>query len=69
MRRKSPYLFSTQTLLTRIRHTRGTDLKLPKYATAGLTLGLGQTKDTTVQVGCLLNISDSKEASNESRPQ
>lgn len=33
-----------------IRHTRGTDLKLPKYAVAGLTLGLGQTKDSTVQV-------------------
>ncbi|KAL9113483.1 MAG: hypothetical protein Q9227_002524 [Pyrenula ochraceoflavens] len=30
-------------------HTRGTDLKLPREACAGLTLGLGQTKDHTVQ--------------------
>jgi hypothetical protein len=30
-------------------HTRGTDLKLPMYAKGALTLGLGQTKDHTVQ--------------------
>lgn len=30
-------------------HTRGTDLKLPVYAKGALTLGLGQTKDHTVQ--------------------
>lgn len=30
-------------------HTRGTDLKLPVYARGALTLGLGQTKDHTVQ--------------------
>jgi hypothetical protein len=30
-------------------HTRGTDLKLPRYAKGALTLGLGQTKDHTVQ--------------------
>ena len=30
-------------------HTRGTDLKLPLDATGALTLGLGQTKDHTVQ--------------------
>ncbi|KKK23305.1 hypothetical protein ARAM_007454 [Aspergillus rambellii] len=31
-------------------HTRGTDLKLPSDAKGALTLGLGQTKDHTVQV-------------------
>jgi hypothetical protein len=30
-------------------HTRGTDLKLSRYAKGALTLGLGQTKDHTVQ--------------------
>lgn len=30
-------------------HTRGTDLKLPTCARGALTLGLGQTKDHTVQ--------------------
>ena len=30
-------------------HTRGTDLKLPTFARGALTLGLGQTKDQTVQ--------------------
>jgi Protein of unknown function (DUF3638)/Protein of unknown function (DUF3645) len=30
-------------------HTRGTDLKMPASATGALTLGLGQTKDQTVQ--------------------
>lgn len=30
-------------------HTRGTDLKLPMYAMGAVTLGLGQTKDQTVQ--------------------
>jgi hypothetical protein len=30
-------------------HTRGTDLKMPTYARGALTLGLGQTKDHTVQ--------------------
>lgn len=30
-------------------HTRGTDLKMPIDATGALTLGLGQTKDHTVQ--------------------
>lgn len=30
-------------------HTRGTDLKLPKTAKGAVTLGLGQTKDHTVQ--------------------
>ena len=30
-------------------HTRGTDLKMPPYATGALTLGMGQTKDHTVQ--------------------
>lgn len=30
-------------------HTRGTDLKLPSETTGALTLGLGQTKDQTVQ--------------------
>lgn len=30
-------------------HTRGTDLKLPVSARAAVTLGLGQTKDHTVQ--------------------
>lgn len=30
-------------------HTRGTDLKMPSNATGALTLGLGQTKDHTVQ--------------------
>lgn len=30
-------------------HTRGTDLKLPLSAKGALTLGLGQTKDHTVQ--------------------
>lgn len=30
-------------------HTRGTDLKLPRHARGALTIGLGQTKDHTVQ--------------------
>lgn len=30
-------------------HTRGTDLKLPTNSRGALTLGLGQTKDHTVQ--------------------
>lgn len=30
-------------------HTRGTDLKMPANARGALTLGLGQTKDQTVQ--------------------
>lgn len=43
-------------MLNKPRHTRGTDLKLPKKAVAGLTLGLGQTKDSTVQVGSVHTI-------------
>ncbi|KAK7613359.1 hypothetical protein JOL62DRAFT_596589 [Phyllosticta paracitricarpa] len=35
-------------------HTRGTDLKLPGDATGALTLGLGQTKDHTVQAAMRL---------------
>ncbi|KAJ4329354.1 hypothetical protein N0V84_000249 [Fusarium piperis] len=35
-------------------HTRGTDLKLPVYARAAVTLGLGQTKDQTVQAAMRL---------------
>ncbi|KAF4338326.1 very large low complexity [Fusarium beomiforme] len=35
-------------------HTRGTDLKLPPYATGAVTLGLGQTKDQTVQAAMRL---------------
>ncbi|KAH7021746.1 hypothetical protein B0J12DRAFT_773782 [Macrophomina phaseolina] len=35
-------------------HTRGTDLKMPTYATGALTLGLGQTKDHTVQAAMRL---------------
>ncbi|RSM02017.1 hypothetical protein CDV31_011100 [Fusarium ambrosium] len=35
-------------------HTRGTDLKLPVYAKAAVTLGLGQTKDQTVQAAMRL---------------
>ncbi|KAJ9667427.1 hypothetical protein H2201_002295 [Coniosporium apollinis] len=35
-------------------HTRGTDLKLPTYARGALTLGLGQTKDHTVQAAMRL---------------
>ncbi|KAB5582293.1 hypothetical protein GE09DRAFT_1197755 [Coniochaeta sp. 2T2.1] len=35
-------------------HTRGTDLKLPPYAHGALTLGLGQTKDHTVQAAMRL---------------
>lgn len=35
-------------------HTRGTDLKLPADARGGLTLGFGQTKDTTVQAALRL---------------
>jgi hypothetical protein len=34
-------------------HTRGTDLKLPPDAVGALTLGLGQTKDHTVQGRCI----------------
>ena len=33
-------------------HTRGTDLKMPTHAKGALTLGLGQTKDQTVQGPC-----------------
>lgn len=33
-------------------HTRGTDLKISPYAIGALTLGLGQTKDHTVQGMC-----------------
>lgn len=33
-------------------HTRGTDLKLPPKAHGALTLGMGQTKDHTVQGTC-----------------
>jgi hypothetical protein len=33
-------------------HTRGTDLKLPANAKGAVTLGLGQTKDHTVQGMC-----------------
>ena len=33
-------------------HTRGTDLKMPTNACGALTLGLGQTKDHTVQGSC-----------------
>lgn len=33
-------------------HTRGTDLKMPPCAVGALTLGLGQTKDHTVQGPC-----------------
>ena len=33
-------------------HTRGTDLKMPANAIGALTLGLGQTKDHTVQGTC-----------------
>ncbi|KAH8896015.1 hypothetical protein GQ53DRAFT_854400 [Thozetella sp. PMI_491] len=35
-------------------HTRGTDLKLPATARGALTLGLGQTKDHTVQAAMRL---------------
>ena len=35
-------------------HTRGTDLKLPIWAREALTLGLGQTKDRTVQAAMRL---------------
>ncbi|KAM0324566.1 hypothetical protein ACHAQA_007951 [Verticillium albo-atrum] len=35
-------------------HTRGTDLKLPSDARGALTLGLGQTKDHTVQAAMRL---------------
>ncbi|KMU80414.1 hypothetical protein CISG_02265 [Coccidioides immitis RMSCC 3703] len=35
-------------------HTRGTDLKMPAAAVAALTLGLGQTKDHTVQAAMRL---------------
>ncbi|KAF2396522.1 hypothetical protein EJ06DRAFT_222752 [Trichodelitschia bisporula] len=35
-------------------HTRGTDLKLPPKAKGALTLGLGQTKDQTVQAAMRL---------------
>ncbi|KAH7327815.1 hypothetical protein B0I35DRAFT_465989 [Stachybotrys elegans] len=35
-------------------HTRGTDLKLPPEAKGALTLGLGQTKDHTVQAAMRL---------------
>lgn len=35
-------------------HTRGTDLKLPVTCRGGLTLGVGQTKDTTVQAALRL---------------
>jgi hypothetical protein len=35
-------------------HTRGTDLKMPVKARGALTLGLGQTKDNTVQGSCLI---------------
>ncbi|KAF3909914.1 hypothetical protein ABW21_db0200578 [Orbilia brochopaga] len=35
-------------------HTRGTDLKMPSHARGALTLGLGQTKDHTVQAAMRL---------------
>ncbi|KPM43238.1 hypothetical protein AK830_g3340 [Neonectria ditissima] len=35
-------------------HTRGTDLKLPAYAKGAVTLGMGQTKDQTVQAAMRL---------------
>ncbi|KAK6347384.1 hypothetical protein TWF718_005223 [Orbilia javanica] len=35
-------------------HTRGTDLKMPPHAQGALTLGLGQTKDHTVQAAMRL---------------
>ncbi|CAG8953309.1 hypothetical protein HYFRA_00003516 [Hymenoscyphus fraxineus] len=35
-------------------HTRGTDLKFPPTAVAALTLGMGQTKDSTVQAAMRL---------------
>ena len=35
-------------------HTRGTDLRLPKFTHGALTLGLGQTKDATVQAAMRL---------------
>ena len=35
-------------------HTRGTDLKIPELAIGALTLGLGQTKDHTVQAAMRL---------------
>ncbi|EEP77434.1 predicted protein [Uncinocarpus reesii 1704] len=35
-------------------HTRGTDLKMPREAVGALTLGLGQTKDHTVQAAMRL---------------
>ncbi|KAK7420617.1 hypothetical protein QQZ08_010309 [Neonectria magnoliae] len=35
-------------------HTRGTDLKLPAHAKGAVTLGLGQTKDQTVQAAMRL---------------
>ncbi|KAH6856123.1 hypothetical protein B0I37DRAFT_317555 [Chaetomium sp. MPI-CAGE-AT-0009] len=35
-------------------HTRGVDLKLPRYARGALTLALGQTKDHTVQAAMRL---------------
>jgi len=38
-------------------HTRGTDLKMPADARGALTLGIGQTKDHTVQGPCTPSLS------------
>ena len=44
-----PIRFRTTLTIDAQAHTRGTDLKLPVNARGALTLGLGQTKDHTVQ--------------------
>ncbi|RYP67972.1 hypothetical protein DL769_005619 [Monosporascus sp. CRB-8-3] len=48
----SPYADNLSEVLVYLdeAHTRGTDLKFGPYAKAALTLGLGQTKDSLVQV-------------------
>lgn len=47
----SPFAESLESCVVYIdeAHTRGTDLKLPVYSRGAVTLGLGQTKDQTVQ--------------------
>ncbi|ROT41910.1 hypothetical protein SODALDRAFT_347045 [Sodiomyces alkalinus F11] len=52
----SPFADSLETCVVYIdeAHTRGTDLKLPPNARGAVTLGLGQTKDQTVQAAMRL---------------
>ncbi|OTA65961.1 hypothetical protein K449DRAFT_366540 [Hypoxylon sp. EC38] len=52
----SPYADNLNEVLVYLdeAHTRGTDLKFGLYARAALTLGLGQTKDHTVQAAMRL---------------